>query len=115
MGSKLSFYTDDMLLYKPIRFDGDYVDLQSDIDGNPAVKVTDLRSSRPEVVMFNVQSSKFIVNAFQGARACIYTWKYYNQSNNSKKEIKVSNILTNIITNSMNGLRCGMFRIRSSL
>ena len=32
MGSKLSLYADDMLLYKPIRVDGDYVDLQSDID-----------------------------------------------------------------------------------
>ena len=32
MGSKLSLYADHMLLYKPIRVDGDYVDLQSDID-----------------------------------------------------------------------------------
>ena len=32
MGSKLSLYADDMLLYKPIRSDGDYTDLQSDID-----------------------------------------------------------------------------------
>jgi len=32
VGSKLSLYADDMLLYKPIRVDGDYVDLQSDID-----------------------------------------------------------------------------------
>ena len=32
VGSKLSLYADDMLLYKPIRVDVDYVDLQSDID-----------------------------------------------------------------------------------
>ena len=32
VGSKLSLYADDMLLYKPITVDGDYVDLQSDID-----------------------------------------------------------------------------------
>ena len=32
VGSKLSLYADDMLLYKPIRVDGDYADLQSDID-----------------------------------------------------------------------------------
>ena len=30
-GSKLPLHADDVL-YKPIRFDGDYVDLQSDID-----------------------------------------------------------------------------------
>ena len=35
VGSKLSLYADDMLLYKPIRVDGDYVDLQSDVDSLP--------------------------------------------------------------------------------
>ena len=31
-GTKISLYADDMLLYKPISSDNDYVELQHDID-----------------------------------------------------------------------------------
>ena len=57
---------------------------------------------------FKVQSSSLMPSK---GHEHAYTKVLHKQGNNSKKEIKVSNILKNIIANRMeNGLRCGMFR-----
>ena len=54
MGSKLSLYADNVLLYKPIRVDGDYADLQSDIDS-----LNNLVSSNH--LDFNTSKCKFML------------------------------------------------------